>query len=274
MRGFSILWLLLNTKIGNVILGLFIVYILIYVFEWWLIPIIAVIVGAFYINIAWENRQNRKLAKKRELEDRRIAYLENSYKEERRRKREEARAKKEAERKLKKLLSKEEVGVEISKALEKHPGAICDVLKEDGYPIYRVYWLDVCNKTGETDNNIFDVKFTMQQDCQGMIVTITNKCKAKIDVNWMWFKINRQRVVIDGIDYDEYNESGIIEPGKTVAKMVQPYNYEDGCIVKMFDLDKIKKEELIYDVSIRVKCGRMKEKIYSYRLRTTLRIIS
>lgn len=272
MKDFPIIYLLVYTKIGRVILGILVVFVLIYIFEWWIIPIVAGLIGLVWLNIYWENRKERKEAEKRELEEKRRAYLVNAFEQERLHNMYAAKVKKEIKQKLKKRLSPEGVKKEFSKTMEKHPGAISDITMENDYPIHRVYWLDACKKTGIKHDDIFDVKFTMHRDCKGMMVSITNKSDGNIDVNWSWFMINRQRVVIDGVDYDEYCEKGIIEPGNTVTKMVQPFNYEDGQLVNMFDLEKIKRELFIYSVSFKVKYGK-KERTFTYNISTKLKII-
>ena len=49
MKDFPIIWLLFNTKTGKVILGLFGVFVVVSLVGWWLVPIIAVLIGAFIL---------------------------------------------------------------------------------------------------------------------------------------------------------------------------------------------------------------------------------
>ncbi len=49
MHVFPFIWLLFNTDFGRIILGLFVAYIIIYIFGWWLIPVIAVVVAIIFL---------------------------------------------------------------------------------------------------------------------------------------------------------------------------------------------------------------------------------
>ncbi len=50
MNAFPYLWLLFNTTTGRFILGIFIVYLIIRIFGWWLVPIIAVIAAIILLH--------------------------------------------------------------------------------------------------------------------------------------------------------------------------------------------------------------------------------
>ena len=62
MKDFPFIWLLFNTKTGKVILGLLIGYIIVRLVGWWMIPIIAAIIGAvlLYDYFFTQPRLNKK----------------------------------------------------------------------------------------------------------------------------------------------------------------------------------------------------------------------
>lgn len=165
----------------------------------------------------------------------------------------------------------------IQKTMEIHPGALMDSATQGDKKIYRVYWLAIgpdINGKAKCDNNIFfDVKFSIREDLQGMLVSITNICEEPVDVDWRSFRINRCKTHVEGIVWALYNESGIIMPGEVKTRMVQPSIYNKGKVEKMFDLDEIKKKEFIYEVSFNVKCGKNRKRNYSYNVYTKLKII-
>lgn len=164
----------------------------------------------------------------------------------------------------------------IQKTMEEHPGALMDSSTQGDKVIYRVYWLAIgpdINGKVTSDNNFFDVKFSIREDMQGMLVSITNICEEPIDVDWRSFKINRCKTHIEGIVWALYNKSGVIMPGEIETKMIQPSIYKNGKVEKMFDLDKIKKKEFIYEVSFNVKCGKNRKRNYSYSVYTKLKIV-
>jgi hypothetical protein len=97
--------------------------------------------------------------------------------------------------------------------------------------------------------------------------------KKAIDVDWKQFKINRHRVLLDGLDWIDFKGNGKIEPGMISTVSVQPSVYKDGCSVAMFDLDEIKEKELIYKVSFHVKSPATKKSLYTYTVHTKLRVI-
>ena len=57
MGDFPIIWLLVNTKTGRVILGLIIVAILVAMFGWWLVPIIAGLIGGFLVYYYYDEKK-------------------------------------------------------------------------------------------------------------------------------------------------------------------------------------------------------------------------
>ena len=57
MGDFPIIWLLVNTKTGRVILGLFIVGILVALFGWWLVPIVAGLIGLVIIGSYFDEKK-------------------------------------------------------------------------------------------------------------------------------------------------------------------------------------------------------------------------
>ncbi len=97
--------------------------------------------------------------------------------------------------------------------------------------------------------------------------------KKAIDVDWKQFKINRHRVLLDGLDWIDFKGNGKIEPGMISTVSVQPSVYKDGWSVAMFDLDEIKEKELIYKVSFHVKSPATKKSLYTYTVHTKLRVI-
>ena len=165
---------------------------------------------------------------------------------------------------------------EIQKTMEKHPGALLDSSCQGDNVLYRVYWLAIgpnINGKAICEKNSFDVKFAIREDLQGMLVSILNISKDPIDVDWRSFKINRYKTHIDGIEWAFYNVSGIIEAGNTATRMVQPSIYKNGKVEKMFDFDLIKKEELIFEVSFNVKCGKNRSRNYFYSVYTKMKVI-
>ena len=60
MKDFPIIWLLFYTKTGNVILGLFGAFVVVSLVGWWLVPIIAVLIGAFILYDYSDSKGNKK----------------------------------------------------------------------------------------------------------------------------------------------------------------------------------------------------------------------
>ena len=69
MRGFSILWLLLYTKTGRVILGILITYVIASILGWWTVPVVSGLIGAFLLYMYYDmNPQKPKQKKKKTSE--------------------------------------------------------------------------------------------------------------------------------------------------------------------------------------------------------------
>ena len=60
MKDFPIIWLLFNTKTGKVILGLFGAFVVVSLVGWWLVPIIAALIGAFILYDYSVSKGNKK----------------------------------------------------------------------------------------------------------------------------------------------------------------------------------------------------------------------
>ena len=170
---------------------------------------------------------------------------------------------------FKKKLTDEAAELAFQKAIEKNPDAVSDITMQGDDKIYRLYWL---YKEGP-DSQHFNVNFTIKKDCQSMNVTFTNISDKTITVDWKQFKIDRHRVLLDGLDWIDFKGNGKIEPGMSTTVSVQPSLYKDGIPIAMFDLDKIKREELVYKVSIHVKSPETSKSLYTYSVHTKLKLI-
>jgi hypothetical protein len=171
--------------------------------------------------------------------------------------------------KFKKRLSNEEAELAYQKAIIKNPDAVSDITMQGDDKIYRLYWLS----KEEPDNDLFDVNFTIRKDCQSMDVTITNTSDKSIDVDWKQFKIDRRSALLNGLSWIDFKGNGKIEPGQSSTVSVQPSIYNEGSPMPMFDLDKIKEEEIVYKVSFHVKSPITSNSRYSYAVHTKLRVI-
>ena len=60
MRDFAIIWLLLNTKAGKVILGLLVAILFIMILGWWLVPLISAFIGIFLLSDYYSLPPNTK----------------------------------------------------------------------------------------------------------------------------------------------------------------------------------------------------------------------
>ena len=180
--------------------------------------------------------------------------------------------------KFKKRLTNEEAEKVYKEYLEKHPDTVGDISDQDGDPLYRVYWLAIdrdVKKTEELEYQLLAVSFSMSKDCQGMVVAITNTSDEAMMVDWYSFEVNRCGVLIDGKNRIKYKgkENGCIEPGRTVTKTVQPCEFNKEGVVGMFDLEQIKKEEVAYEISFNVKCGKRSKRKVTYRVLTKIKVI-
>lgn len=54
MKDFPIIWLLLNTKTGRVILGLLIVYVIASMLGWWTVPVVSALIGVILLYIYYD----------------------------------------------------------------------------------------------------------------------------------------------------------------------------------------------------------------------------
>ena len=253
-----VIWLLIIYLVGGVL----------YEFFGWLgiaIPIlliIGLIVYFLVIEPRQEERRYRKLAKKNPKAAEKyknapeLFYLEVQEKAKR-------------VPKFKKKLSNEEAELALQKALKENPDAVSDTTLQGDDKVYRVYWLE----KEEPNNNLFYVNFAIRKDCQSMDVTIINKSDKTIEVDWKQCKIDRHRVLLDGLDWIDFKGNGKIEPGMISTVSVQPSEYKDGNPVPMFDLDDIKEREIIYKVGLHVKSPATKKYLYTYTVHTKLRVI-
>ncbi len=249
MRDFAFIWLLINTKAGKVILGLFITLVLVYILKWWSIPVVLLFILAVWIQIEVDKKQSQKFQSK---------YNKTKFPTK--------RAK----------LTQEQINAEYSKIKEKHPDAILNP-NHDRTDV-RAYWLTI-GKGGERkdefDNGIFKIKFTIAEDLTGLIVTITNSGDETINIDWRSFAINRNRVHIDGVVYVSYEQSGLLEPGMVVTKLIQRHSdYFSGKFRQMFDFEQINIEEQRFDITFDILDGNNEKKTYNYDIYTTLRIIN
>lgn len=170
---------------------------------------------------------------------------------------------------FKKKLSNEAAELELQNALKKNPDAVSDITMQGDDKIYRLYWLS----KEEPNNDLFDVNFAIRKDCQSMDVTVTNISNKTIEVDWKQFKIGRERALLDGLDWIDFKGDGKIKPCMNSTVSVQPPIYKIGSPVPMFDLDKIKEEELIYKVSLHVKSPATRKFLYTYTIHTKLKVI-
>ena len=171
--------------------------------------------------------------------------------------------------KFKKRLSNEEAELAFQKALGNIPDAVSDITMQGDDKIYRLYWLH----KEEPDNDIFDVSFIIRKDCQCMDVTITNKSDKAIDVDWKEFKIDNRRALLNGLCWIDFKGNGKIKPGMNSSVSVQPSIYEGGNPIPMFDLDKIKREEIVFKASFHVKSPTTRKHFYHYTLHTKMKMI-
>lgn len=171
--------------------------------------------------------------------------------------------------KFKKRLSNEEAEQAFQKALVKNPDAASDITMQGDDKIYRLYWLH----KEEPNNDIFDISFSIRKDCQCMDVTITNTSDKTIDVDWKQCRIDRCRVLLDGLSWIDFKGNGKIEPGMSTTVSVQPSFYEGGNPIPMFDLDKIKREEIVFKASFHVKSPTTNKYSYNYTIHTKMKMI-
>ena len=69
MRGFSILWLLLYTKTGRVILGILITYVIASILGWWTVPVVSGLIGAFLLYMYYDMNPQKPKQKKKKGEE-------------------------------------------------------------------------------------------------------------------------------------------------------------------------------------------------------------
>lgn len=69
MRGFSILWLLLYTKTGRVILGILITYVIASMLGWWTVPVVSALIGAILLYIYYDMKPKKPKQKKKIKEE-------------------------------------------------------------------------------------------------------------------------------------------------------------------------------------------------------------
>ena len=64
MKDFPIIWLLLNTKTGRVILGLLIVYVIASMLGWWTVPVVSALIGVILLYIYYDMTVEDMISKK------------------------------------------------------------------------------------------------------------------------------------------------------------------------------------------------------------------
>jgi hypothetical protein len=249
MRDFALIWLLLNTKTGKVILTLFITFVLVSVLKWWTIPVVILFIFAVWIQIEVDKKQSQKYQSK----SNKTKFLTKKAR-----------------------LTQEQINYEYSKIKEKHPDAILN--QNSARTDVRAYWLTIGkggNRKDEVGNRSFKIKFAFADDLTGLIVTITNTGDDTINIDWCSFAINRNRVHIDGVVYVSYEQSGLLEPGMVVTKLIQRHSdYFSGKFRQMFDFEQINIEEQRFDITFDILDGDNERKTYNYDIYTTLRIIN
>lgn len=65
MKDFPIIWLLLNTKTGRVILGLLIVYVIASMLGWWTVPVVSALIGVILLYIYYDMTPKKPKQKKK-----------------------------------------------------------------------------------------------------------------------------------------------------------------------------------------------------------------
>ena len=230
MKDFPIIWLLFNTKLGRILLGILIVYVIVSMLGWWLVPIIIALIGAILLYEYYSN-----------LEINRI-YIKTTNEN----------------RELQKQLKQKKIK-EYQKMLVAHPTALKVEEVSNLYLTHHLYWLTIGKSRERTEvfeNEFIKICFGIAEDRCGIIVTITNICDRTININWPSFVINRSRVHIDGVIYLDYQTYEELSPNETVTKLLQPHKlYFGGEFKEMFDLNKINEREIRYDVNFNIKCG-------------------
>ena len=230
MKDFPIIWLLFNTKVGRILLGVLIVYVIVYLVGWWLVPIIIAFVAAVllqdYFSRLSDNKNALKIAKEYfELQKQHQQERENEY----------------------------------QKILDAHPTAL-DVVEESKlYMTHHLYWLAIGKAKQRIDvfeNDFIKIGFAIAEDRCGVIVSITNISDSTISIDWPSFVINRSRVHIDGVIYLDYPKDEKLEPNETVTKLLQPHKlYFNGKFQEMFDLKKINERVKKLDVTFNIIYG-------------------
>ena len=61
MKDLPIIWLLLNTTIGKIIIGLFVIFVVVSIFGWWLVPIIAGLIAIILFYLYYKRKEKKML---------------------------------------------------------------------------------------------------------------------------------------------------------------------------------------------------------------------
>lgn len=250
MPVFVYIWALWQTDVGKVIICLLVGYFLIYLFGWWIIPIVIVFGLLFWLYIYLEERQEQKEIEKEEVK--RILHSMNTN------------------------TPSKKANKKVNKGFSSSSGK--SVLKNEPVDNRRYQYKLVIGKSGnrpeEFDNKTFKVRFEMARDFCGIKVTITNNSTEPIEIIWPSFVINKSRVHIDGIVYVNYIGSGVLAPGETACKLIQPHKlYWNHKFEKMFDEKEMREGEVRYDVWFDVKDNKMMSKTYIYNLYTMKEVV-
>lgn len=243
MRGISFLWLLFNTKIGNIILAIIICYLVVTLMGWLLIPIILTIIALFLLADGYERIKFNKLHLK------------------------EAEIKRE-----KVLLQNQNKKKAFLQRLKDYPQVVGDVALDDSKKKYDLYWL--CVGKGGIGNDVFENKyfkiaFGIAKDYNGLIVSITNNSDKVIFVDWRSFVINSSSVHIDGVIYEKYPDDNYLPPCETATRLLQSHELLGGekkC--DLFDPKEMSRNDKIYQVIFKIKDGDGEVRIFQFKLRT------
>lgn len=254
------LWLLFNTTVGQWILGIFIVTFLVYLLGWWTIPVVIVIIACLYLNSYSERKSREKHEEEERMQEiRREHEREGSN-----------------NGKQKKRLTKTKVAAEIAKLKEARLDAIIREIVD--YKDTRAYWLMIGKgrrRREMLDCEMFTIKFAMAEDGRGMKMTITNTSDSVMRIDWQSLKINKRGVYIDGVMSSKYEGDDSLATREVVTKLLQMRREHYGDrFVMMFNLNRIDKKELRYDVSLDVIDENDERKSFTFDVYTELQIIS
>ena len=230
MNGVSILWLLFNTKIGRIILGILIGYIVVVIMGWWLIPIILVIIAIFVLADSYERLRFHKSLLKDAEKKQKLSILQDQKKKE-----------------------------AFHQHMKDYPKAVGDVSFDDSKRRYDLYWLRIGKGGPGNDifeNKYFKIAFGIAKDYSGLIVSITNNCDKEILVDWRSFVINDSRVHIDGVVYVKYPDNTPLAPNETETRLLQSHNlFWGGKFKELFDPKEMNRADKTYYVTFNITDG-------------------